>query len=478
MKISKKCGILLIFLYFLFTFFQFGIDEAQAWWNANYQYRKQITVTNNDSIQLTANTIVAFTEDTATLISNSKLRSDGKDWRIVYDSGTENEIAQLVEAGWNSSSTETWFRLQAAINSGQSDSNYYVYYGYSSESTSPSSFTTSETSLSTQTSGSGLSNEALDYDNSEYGGAQQVSIAAGTSRYWKITKFVPYVHAKCSWCFPCGNPNDFAAFIFTATNKKEGDQITNGKSDVVDADTFTTGDNNLPWSGDKPHIKTGTYYFAALPTNGAQRSASGCWFRWDYANGSGAYQVAQSGTWHTTDIGTGKVRRYKVYGREASNDDLAAVLGTEDTGTDTSPPTPNPMTFASAPGNDSATQISMTSTTGSDATTPVEYLFTFTACASNGGTGGTSSSWQQSTSYSDSGLQPNQCYGYTVTARDSVTPTPNTGTASSASETYTSANTPGTPTLSGATVSTLNLTNDANGNPSSNPTTSFAVQVT
>lgn len=145
---------------------------------------------------------------------------------------------------------------------------------------------------------------------------------------------------------------------------------------------------------------------------------------------------------------------------------------------DTTAPTPNPMTFASVPANDSSTQISMTSTTGSDATTPVNYLFTNTNtnCGTNAGTGGTSSSWQSTTPYSDSGLQANKCYGYTVTARDSA-PTPNTGTASSISSTYTSANTPGTPTLSGATTNSLSLTNTENSNPASNPTTNFAVQV-
>lgn len=120
----------------------------------------------------------------------------------------------------------------------------------------------------------------------------------------------------------------------------------------------------------------------------------------------------------------------------------------------------------------------MTATTGSDPSAPVNYLFTNdnSACGVNAGTGGTSSSWQSTTPYSDSGLQANKCYGYTVTARDSA-PTPNTGTASSISSTYTSANTPGTPTLSGATTNTLNLTNTENGNPASNPTTNFAVQV-
>jgi len=90
-------------------------DEL-AWWNTNYAYRMQITVTNNDSIQLAANTIASFTTNTAALISGGKLRLDGNDWRIVYNNGgTQNEIAHLVEGGWNTASTETWFRLQAAI---------------------------------------------------------------------------------------------------------------------------------------------------------------------------------------------------------------------------------------------------------------------------------------------------------------------------------------------------------------------------
>lgn len=135
--------------------------------------------------------------------------------------------------------------------------------------------------------------------------------------------------------------------------------------------------------------------------------------------------------------------------------------------------------FASGPANDSATQISMTATSGYDYTTPIQYQYTNdnTSCGANSGTGGAGQSWSASTTYSNSGLQVNKCYGYSVQARDSVG-TPNTGTASSVVTTYTSANTPGTPTLSGATSTTLNLTNSENGNPTSNPTTNYAVTVT
>lgn len=134
--------------------------------------------------------------------------------------------------------------------------------------------------------------------------------------------------------------------------------------------------------------------------------------------------------------------------------------------------------FSTPPTNVSSSQISMVATTGFDLTTPINYLFTSTStiCGTNTGTGGLSSSWQGSTTYVNSGLQPNKCYGYTVTARDSVT-IPNVGTPSDATSTYSSANVPGTPILSGATLSTLNLSNNENSNPSVNPTTYFAVQV-
>jgi hypothetical protein len=120
----------------------------------------------------------------------------------------------------------------------------------------------------------------------------------------------------------------------------------------------------------------------------------------------------------------------------------------------------------------------MAATVGYDYTGPAQYLFTndnSTCTLGHNGTGGSNSSWQTNTDYTDSGLDANKCYGYTVTARDALS---NAGTASSISITYTSANIPGVPTLNNPTVYTLDLENDANSNPSSNPTTQFAAQVT
>lgn len=148
----------------------------------------------------------------------------------------------------------------------------------------------------------------------------------------------------------------------------------------------------------------------------------------------------------------------------------------DSSGADTAPPTPSPLTFNTAPNNVSTTQIDMTTNTATDDTPPVNYFFSFHACAGNGGTGGSASGWQAGTTYSDTGLQPNQCYGYRVAARDGVA-APNTTASSTLTEVYTSANIPGTPSTSEATATSFNLSNDANGNPATNPTTAFAVQI-
>jgi hypothetical protein len=82
--------------------------------------------------------------------------------------------------------------------------------------------------------------------------------------------------------------------------------------------------------------------------------------------------------------------------------------------TDTTPPTPDPMTWATAPTGLTTTSITMTATTASDQS-GVEYYFDETS----GNPGGTDSGWQDSESYTDTGLDPSPTqYCYSVQARD------------------------------------------------------------
>jgi hypothetical protein len=94
------------------------------------------------------------------------------------------------------------------------------------------------------------------------------------------------------------------------------------------------------------------------------------------------------------------------------------------TSIDVTPPTPNQATWATEPYAVGDNAITMVATTGSDDNGPVEYLFTETS----GNHGATSSSWQTSPNYTDSGLDAGTQYTYTVQMRDAFA---NTGTASS-----------------------------------------------
>ena len=121
--------------------------------------------------------------------------------------------------------------------------------------------------------------------------------------------------------------------------------------------------------------------------------------------------------------------------------------------TDSTPPTPNPMTWATQPYAVSTSQISMVCTTASDDTPPITYYFDETT----GNPGGSSSGWQSGTSYTDAGLSANTWYGYRVKARDSAQ-TPNETSYSQTVYKYTLMPTPAGVTASNIQATTVDLT--------------------
>jgi len=102
-------------------------------------------------------------------------------------------------------------------------------------------------------------------------------------------------------------------------------------------------------------------------------------------------------------------------------------------GNDTTPPIPNPSTWATVPYATNSYTIAMTATTASDPNS-VEYYFHETT----GHAGGSDSSWQSSPSYTDTELNASTTYTYQVRTRDK-SPNWNTGTWSTAQSATTSA---------------------------------------
>ena len=147
---------------------------------------------------------------------------------------------------------------------------------------------------------------------------------------------------------------------------------------------------------------------------------SGVEYYFDETSGNpgGSDSVWQDGTYYQDDgLNAGTQYCYEVAARDKSvNQNETAASSNQcatTTAPDTDPPTPDPMTWSSVPAADSSSAISMTATTATDPS-GVSYYFDETS----GNPGGSDSSWQPGTGYTDDGLDAGTQYAYQVKARD------------------------------------------------------------
>jgi hypothetical protein len=121
-----------------------------------------------------------------------------------------------------------------------------------------------------------------------------------------------------------------------------------------------------------------------------------------------------SPVWTDPGLNTGTRYGYQVKARDTHNNETGySIIGYAIAGDDTTPPTPNPMTWATVPYATSTSSIRMVATTATDDTSGVEYYFDCSSPAP-----GHNSGWVTSSTYTDSGLLPNTLYKYRVKARD------------------------------------------------------------
>jgi len=116
------------FIVLISLFVIFSLPTYAQWWDSNWRYRIPITIqerSGNNLIDYPIN----ITIDTASLISQGKMRADCGDIRFtyVYPNGTEVRIPYWLDYGCNTQNTRIWVKVPSIPANGQVT--IYMYYG-------------------------------------------------------------------------------------------------------------------------------------------------------------------------------------------------------------------------------------------------------------------------------------------------------------------------------------------------------------
>ncbi|MFO8100598.1 MAG: hypothetical protein R6U37_00300, partial [Dehalococcoidia bacterium] len=195
----------------------------------------------------------------------------------------------------------------------------------------------------------------------------------------------------------------------------------------------TTDDCTAPT---QPTLTVGTVTCTTIDMS-ASGSTDACdatldYYFWEVGNEAGNNSGWQAGdsTWQSTGLSECTSYDFQVKTRDDSSNESTASTAAGDTTDDCTAPSPDPMTFATAPASTGTNSIDMTATTASDTCGTVQYYFT---CASGSCH---DSGWQASTYYEDTGLTCGTTCTYTVKARDDAS-TPNETAASAGADAQT-----------------------------------------
>ena len=207
-----------------------------------------------------------------------------------------------------------------------------------------------------------------------------------------------------------------AGFDYDAEDALEPNGIRTDSGQYIinitgETDTTAPSPDPMTWATD-PYA-TGDSSISMTATTATD--GSGVEYYFDCTAGGGNDSGWQDGTtYEDTGLSPSTQYTYQVKARDKSgnqNETAYSTTKSATTSADGTSPSPDPMTWATVPYATGTTSISMTATTAGDPC-GVEYFFDCTAG------GGNDSSWQDGTTYEDTGLDPNTEYTYQVKARD------------------------------------------------------------
>ena len=118
----------------------YQLPPEPSWYDEDWQYRQKITVStdvNSPSGGYQNYTVRIPNLDTSFLVLAGKMRTDCDDLRILYWSGVAWAEVDRHLIDCNTQNTDIRFKLSADIAVNSSDDNYYIYYGYSLDPSSP-----------------------------------------------------------------------------------------------------------------------------------------------------------------------------------------------------------------------------------------------------------------------------------------------------------------------------------------------------
>jgi len=186
-----------------------------------------------------------------------------------------------------------------------------------------------------------------------------------------------------------------------------------------DPASATTDDDFTPPTPDPMTFQTAPYVagpnsIAMVASTATDASGVEYYFACTAGGGHDSPDWQDSTTYTDTGLSTEVTYTYKVKARDKSSshnetdwsDEASAIILP-----DTTPPTPDPMTWATPPNALSSTAIKMTATTATDFS-GVEYYF------ANNTDPNHDSGWQDGPIHTDTGLAPSTSYEYQVVARD------------------------------------------------------------